>query len=155
MPQGYGADDAVEFVSWMDVQARLRESQHYWISTTRSDGRPHVVPRWGVWLEDRFWYDGSPHTLHARNADANPSCVLHLEDGERAVILEGRSERSQPLHGDLAVRIADEIARKYAPAYRPGPDSWGDEQAGGMRVVWPHKILAWTEFPKDLTRFTF
>ncbi|MDH3260349.1 MAG: IS110 family transposase [Acidimicrobiia bacterium] len=29
----------------------------------RHRGRPHLVPRWGVWLEGRFWYDGAVDTV--------------------------------------------------------------------------------------------
>ncbi len=155
MPAGYGLEQADEFVPWEDVERRLRESLHYWLATTRPDGRPHVVPRWGVWLDGSFWYDGSPDTVHVRNLGENPECVLHLEDGWTATIVEGRSVMSEPISGDLGERLAEEYARKYAPDYMPAPDAWSDAIAGGMRRIDPIKVMAWTEFPKDLTRYTF
>jgi hypothetical protein len=155
MPDGYGVEQAVGFVEWEEVESRLRESRNYWLATTRPDGRPHVVPRWGVWLDGMFWYDGDPKTLHARNLEVNAGCVLHLEDGMEVTIVEGRSVSCDPIIGELGERLATEYARKYAPTYTPGPDSWSDEIAGGMRNVVPAKILAWSEFPKDLTRYTF
>ncbi|HZD22598.1 MAG TPA: pyridoxamine 5'-phosphate oxidase family protein, partial [Acidimicrobiia bacterium] len=90
LPDGYGVESASRYVAWDDVVSRLVESLHYWLATTRPDGRPHVIPRWGVWLGDRFWYDGSPDTIHARNLARDPSCVLHLESGSQVTILEGK-----------------------------------------------------------------
>lgn len=155
MPRGYGVEQADRFVPWEDIESKLTESLHYWLSTTRHDGRPHVVPRWGVWIDGRFWYDGSPETVHVHNLEVHPECVVHLESGSEAIIVEGESTPSDPIHGELGERLAAEYHRKYAPAYTPSPDSWSDEIAGGMRIVAPVKVLAWTEFPKDLTRYTF
>lgn len=155
MPSGYGVETADKYVAWKDIENELRESRHYWLATTRPDGRPHVVPRWGVWLDGVFWYDGSPATVHVRNLTHNPECVLHLEDGQRATIVEGTSVASEPISGELGERLADEYARKYGPDYTPSADSWSDEIAGGMRRIDPAKVMAWTEFPNDLTRYTF
>ena len=154
MPEGYGVEQAEAYVEWDQVESKLAESRNYWLATTRPDGRPHVVPRWGVWLDGLFWYDGSPETLHVRNLAVDPRCVLHLEDGMDVTIVEGRSVQSEPISGGLGERLATEYARKYGPEYTPGPDAWSDEIAGGMRRLIPEKVLAWTEFPKDLTRFT-
>lgn len=154
-PEGYVPEPTGRHLEWEEVEGWLSESRHYWLSTTRPDGRPHVVPRWGIWIDGRFWYDGSPQTRHVRNLAQNPNCALHLESGEKVAILEGASVASAPVTGDLGVRLADEYARKYGPAYTPGPDSWSDEIAGGLRVLRPVKALAWSDFPGDVTRFTF
>jgi len=155
MPAGYGVDQADDFVSWEDVEERLRESLHYWLATTRPDGRPHVVPRWGVWLDGAFWYDGSPETVHVRNLEEDPGIVLHLESGTEVTVVEGRSIRPDPITGELGSRLAAEYARKYGPEYTPSADAWSGEIAGGMRTIEPGKVIAWSRFPKDLTRFTF
>jgi len=155
MPPGYGADQADRFVEWETIESRLRDSLHYWLATARPDGRPHVVPRWGVWLDGRFWYDGSPETLHVRNLENNPECALHLESGAEVTVIEGQSTRSDPISGELGERLAAEYARKYAPDYTPAPGAWSGDLAGGMRTLRPVKALAWSQFPADLTRYTF
>lgn len=155
MPDGYGVEQASSFVDWDTIEERLQESLNYWLSTTRPDGRPHVVPRWGVWLDGRFWYDGSPETIHVQNLEVNRSCVLHLESGTNVVIIEGESRRADPIEGELGVRLAGEYARKYGPEYTPTADAWSDDIAGGMRHMAPERVLAWSDFPKDLTRYTF
>lgn len=157
MPDGYGVPEEVSgTLGWEAVEARLRESQHYWMSTTRPDGRPHVVPRWGVWLESRFWYDGSPATVHSKNVRANQACTLHLESGAEVVILEGASRPAEPPGLDRGGRIAREFRRKYADhGYSPADDAWEGTDAGGLMVFTPIKALAWFEFPTDVTRFRF
>ena len=106
------------------------------MATTRPDGRPHVVPRWGVWLDERFWYDGSPMTRHARNIASNPSCALHLESGTTVTIIEGTSRPSEPIQGELGQRLAAEYSRKYERlGYAPAADAWSGEDAGGMCVM--------------------
>ena len=157
MPAGYVTPDTPsETLDWESVEMRLRDSLHYWMSTTRRDGRPHVVPRWGVWLESRFWYDGSPATVHARNLRLNPACTLHLESGSEAVILEGTSRPAEPPGLEQGERIASEFRRKYADhGYSPADDAWEGSDAGGLMVFEPNKGLAWFDFPTDVTRFRF
>lgn len=157
MPDGYGVPETTEgLLPWADVEVRLTAATEYWLATTRPDGRPHVVPRWGVWLDGRFWYDGSPRTRHARNLADNPSCALHLESGIDVVILEGRSRPSPPVSAARGTRLSDGFRHKYADrGYAPEPEAWSDEHAGGLRVFTPSTGLAWTNFPADVTRFHF
>ena len=107
VPEGYGVKDEGPFLQWADVEDWLVEATEYWMATTRPDGRPHVVPRWGVWLDDRFWYDGSPMTRHARNIASNPACALHLESGTTVTIIEGTSRpfRADPGRARGASRL--------------------------------------------------
>lgn len=157
MPDGYGVPDALSgTLEWAAVEARLRDSLHYWMATTRPDGRPHVVPRWGVWLDSRFWYDGSPATVHARNLRDGSACSLHLESGAEAVILDGHSRPADPPGTDLGATLSAEFVRKYGDhGYSPAPDAWEGDDAGGLVVFTPDKGLAWFEFPSDVTRFRF
>src|ERR671914_1252236 len=38
-------------LSWADVQTRVAEAEDFLLATTDPDGRPHVVPVLGVWLD--------------------------------------------------------------------------------------------------------
>jgi hypothetical protein len=157
MPDGYGvpATDA-GLLAWSDVESRLNASAQYWMVTTRPDGRPHVVPRWGVWLDNRLWYDGAPTTVHVRNLAHNPMCTLHLEDGWQVVIVEGTARRAEPPPADFAEQLAAGFAAKYRDkGYEPAADSWQGPDAGGLTVFEPRKALAWFDFPADVTRFRF
>jgi len=46
---------------------RLDEAKNYWLCSVPPDGRPHVIPKWAVWVDDKIYYDGSPQTRHAKN----------------------------------------------------------------------------------------
>ena len=155
-PEGYGLPETDEgLLDWASVEERLVASKHYWLATVRPDGRPHVIPRWGVWLDQKFYYDGSPTTRHARNAEVNPACTLTLEDGWRAVILDGKSEATRAEADGLGARISAAFAKYHDDGYSPEPDAWADELGGGLRVFTPSIALAWTAFPTDATRFVF
>ena len=155
IPDGYGLPTTAEgLLSWEVVEQRLRASLHYWLSTVRPDGTPHSVPRWGVWVDNKFYYDGAPTTRHVRNLEHRPGCALTLESGTEAVIVEGVSTATSADPAGLGARLATAF-EKYHPDYRPGPDSWAGEQGGGLRVLTPRRALAWFSFPKDCTRFSF
>ncbi len=154
-PDGYGLPETDEgLLDWEVIEQRLISSHHYWLATVRPDGRPHVIPRWGVWLDDKFYYDGSPATRHARNAEANPACTLTLEDGLRAVIVDGKSTATRA-DGELGIRLAEAFTKYHGDGYSPGPDSWTGDDGGGLRVLTPVTAMAWTAFPTDATRFVF
>lgn len=157
MPEGYGVPDTSDgLLEWSAVEARLVAAPQYWMATTRPDGRPHVVPRWGVWVDGRLWYDGAPTTVHVRNITDNPSCTLHLEDGWKVVIVDGTSTPAAPPGADFGARLAAAFAQKYADrGYEPGPDAWEGPGAGGLVVLTPAKAVAWFDFPIDVTRFRF
>jgi hypothetical protein len=107
-------------------------------------------------LDGRFWYDGALDTVHVQNLNANPSCVLHLEDGRQAAIVEGRSDAADPPGSEMGGRLAAEFSRKYADlGYAPEADSWQGPDAGGLRALTPSKAMAWFNFPTDVTRFRF
>jgi len=155
MPDGYGVPASGEgLLAWSDVESRLRRAKHYWLSTVRPDLRPHSVPRWGVWVDGRFYYDGAPTTRHVRNLEQNPAVTLTLESGREVVIVEGESRPTRADPDGLGTRLAEAFT-KYAPEYAPGPDSWAGELGGGLRVITPSRALAWFAFPGDCTRFTF
>jgi nitroimidazol reductase NimA-like FMN-containing flavoprotein (pyridoxamine 5'-phosphate oxidase superfamily) len=155
-PAGYGLPDSTEgLLDWSAVEVRLIAAEHYWLATVRPDGRPHVVPRWGVWLDSRLYYDGAPTTRHARNLSVNPACTLNLEDGKQSVILEGVSEESRADADDLGARLAESFSKYHKDGYEPTADSWAGEYGGGLRVFTPHVAMAWFHFPTDATRFRF
>jgi nitroimidazol reductase NimA-like FMN-containing flavoprotein (pyridoxamine 5'-phosphate oxidase superfamily) len=151
-PKGY-ADNPVSYVTWDWVAEQLTVSENYWLASVRSDGRPHVVPRWGAFLDNKLYYDGSPETRHAKNIMQNPHVTLHLESGYKAVILEGQSKPAGKPTPELAVRLAEMMGKKYASqGYTPKPDQWDE---GGLYVFTPQQCLAWTSFYENPTKFKF
>jgi len=158
LPKGY-ADNPVSFVDWEWVVEQLTNAENYWLSSVRppspgaQGGRPHVVPRWGAFIDGKFYYDGSPETRHARNIMENPNVTLHLEDGYKAVIMEGTSSLAEKPTPEFATRLAEAISNKYSSqGYLPKPSQWDE---GGLYVFTPRQCLAWTSFYENPTKFEF
>src|SRR5438270_4269947 len=87
---GYGISTAKKgMLPWKWAEERLRRSRQYWIVTVRPDGRPHVMPVWGLWRNDGFYFSTGGRSRKARNLAANPNCVVCNEDTEQGVIVEG------------------------------------------------------------------
>lgn len=152
-PSGYLLDTPQQFVSWDVVEAKLYAAKNVWLGTVRPNGKPHTVPKWAVYVRGRLFFDGSPETRHARNLAKNPFVTLHLESGDDVVIVEGRCVAVQTPSAELAQEIAASYTHKYAQfGYSPEPNQWDD---GGLFEIVPYTILAWTQFNRDPTKFTF
>jgi hypothetical protein len=151
LPSEYGV--AKKPMPWADVDRLLADARVYWIATTRSDGRPHVVPSDGIWLEGALYFGGSAETVHMRNVRANPNAVAHVGDGlEAAVIVEGTVADETPAK-DVAERLAEANNTKYADyGMTVKPD---DYLRSGVTALHALRALAWTRFPENATRFTF
>jgi hypothetical protein len=151
-PKGY-ADNPVSYVDWNWVAAQLTESKHYWLSSVRPNGTPHIVPRWAVYMDGKIYYDGSPETRHVRNIEANPNICVNLESGTEVIMLEGVSGAAGKPSAELATRLSAEYKRKYKElGYAPEPDSW---DGGGLFVFTPRQCIAWTKFNENPTKFMF
>jgi len=151
-PKGY-VENPQSLLPWSYVLQRLTDAKNYWLCTVRPNGHPHVVPKWGVWVDDKIYFDGSPETRHARNIVENPYVVLHLESGDDVVIVEGISKAIQKPAPELAAKVARAYTAKYAAlGYAPAPDQWDN---GGLFVISVRMALAWTKFTDDPTKFVF
>jgi hypothetical protein len=151
-PKGY-VDHPLSEVAWEYVEKRLIESINYWLCSVRPNGQPHVVPRWGAFIDGKLYYDGSPETLHARNLETNPHVTLHLESGNDVVIMDGTAQPAGKPKLDLAERLSEVYCAKYeSDGYAPKPDQWDQE---GLYVFTPRQCLAWTKFFENPTKFVF
>jgi len=151
-PPGY-VDHPKSEVAWEYVETRLRESKNYWLCSVRPNGRPHVVPRWGVFMDGKFYYDGSAETRHAQNIVKNSNVSLHLESGSDVVIMEGESAPAGKPDLSLAFRLSEAYRAKYTDeGYAPEPTQWDE---GGLFVFTPRQCIAWTVFFENPTKFVF
>ncbi len=150
-PIGY-VDRPDSFIKWEWVAKRLTESKHYWLCSIRPDGRPHVVPRWCVFVEGKIYYDGSPETRHAQNIEGNPNVSVHLESGSEAVILEGIARPAGKPSLELGKKLSQAYRKYKEMGYSPKPNAWDE---GGLFVFTPRQCIAWSNFTKDPTKFVF
>ncbi len=152
MPKGYGlldADGGSGLIPWAWVDEQAHKSRNYWIGTTLPDGRPHIMPVWGVWLNGMLYFGTDRLSRKARNIAANPEIVAHLESGDEAVVIEGVAEEV------TNVSTLELYADAYDVKYKFRPDTSG---AGSLTyVLRPHVAFAWkeTDFPGGATRWRF
>src|SRR4051794_38828617 len=87
----FGGHPESQQLPWAWAVGQLTAARHYWIGTTRPDGRPHSRPVWGVWLDNRFYF--STGSLAAGNLTSNAEITVHVESSAgEAVIIEGIAE---------------------------------------------------------------
>jgi hypothetical protein len=112
------------------------------------------MPAWAVWVDDALYFDGSPETRRGRNLALNPAISVHLESGDRVVILEGDALEAGGPDPDLAQRLVAAFEKNYGAShdYHPEPTSWDD---GGLWVLRPRVAFGWRDFPNSLTRWRF
>lgn len=142
---GYGLPESTDgLMEWSQVEQRLEESRHYWFATTSPGGKPHVNAIWGVWVDGSLYSGGGPDVRWARNLDADPRIAIHLEDGEKVVIVEGAAARTS-VEDDAEVMAVKAAYKKKYNFDHPSP-FW--------RIT-PQLAFAWTSFDKDATRWRF
>jgi hypothetical protein len=111
---------------WSQARDELAGAELYWLSTVRPDGRPHVTPLLGIWLEGALYFCTGATERKARNLSANRHCVLTTGqstlDGLDLVI-----EGTAVSVGDRAElgRVADTYESKYGAHFGPG-GTWSD-----------------------------
>lgn len=136
-PPGYfrAADEGPGLLDWDETARRFALPRNYWVGTASKTGRPHAMPVWGVWLDDRFMFSTSPQSRKARNLRANPQIAVHLEDGAAVIIIEGRATEVRD-RTDLSAFL-----EAYNPKYH-----WNftlDQVAEGVFAVRPESAFAW------------
>jgi general stress protein 26 len=145
---GYGISKSkTGMLPWKWAVKMLTESREYWICTVRSDGRPHAMIIWGLWLDGAFWFGTGSQTQKARNLAKNPNCIVGTQNAAEAVVLEGVAEIVTD--ADLKRKLEPESLRKYGM-------SGGDGSEPVYRVR-PRRAFGLVEktFPKTATRWTF
>ena len=147
---GYGIVGEKEgrgLLPWSWAEQQLTRGWNYWLVTARPDGRPHLMPIWGLWWKGAFWFSTGEKTVKARNLAANPSCVVAPDRADKAAIVEGRAEW---------VPASKALAPLWA-AYRK-KYKW-DMKGTGFFVVRPRVAFGFIEkgemFTQTATRWMF
>lgn len=114
----YSSADATP-TPWPIAEGQLTEAKVYWLSTVRPDGRPHVTPIAGVWVDGAVHFATGEGERKALNLVSNQACIVttgcNVLEG-LDVVLEG-----------TARRVTDEpTLRRIADAYRAKYDGLFD-----------------------------
>lgn len=154
--------------TWADVVAILDKSEMFWLSTTRSDGRPHVTPLPAVWLDGMLHFCTGPGEQKARNLDHEPRCVLttgtNFFRSGVDVVVEGRAGRvtDETMLKRLADRWLEKLGWPFevvAGGFRDpegSPDGDGGAAMAHVFALFATKVLVFGKGePYSQTRFRF
>jgi len=113
-------NDPKMWITWAHANNKLTREKVYWISTVGRRGRPHAAPVWGIWKTKRFYFETAPNSVKSRNLSNNPNLVVHVQDGNDTVILEGSAQREK------RVESLNRLRKDYVRKYEYTPD-WSNE----------------------------
>ena len=152
---GYGTLGPTEgagLLPWSWAKERPSRSHDYWVATRRPDGRPHVMPVWGVWHDGAVWFSSSGRSTKTRNIAADARCAISTDNAQEPVVLEGEAELVTDPE-TLAV-VLDRINEKYGTDF--GPETLDPSVNACFRVA-PSRVfgLAEEDFTGSPTRWTF
>lgn len=74
------------------TEQRLQTEHNIWLATVRSNGRPHLVPIWFVWVDRKLYVCTGAGSVKARNVLDNPQVTASLENGNQPVVIEGQAK---------------------------------------------------------------
>jgi nitroimidazol reductase NimA-like FMN-containing flavoprotein (pyridoxamine 5'-phosphate oxidase superfamily) len=135
---------------WAWVARKLNRCRTFWLATVHSArgaaARPHVMPIWGVWLDDAFFFSTGRKSRKGQNLAANAACTVTNDDGMEAVIVEGNAKELK----DAAT--LERVAAAYKKKYKMDPRGMNEP----IFEVRPGKVFGFIEksFPKSATRWT-
>ncbi len=111
--------------SLVRVHEDLASAPILWLSTTRPDGRPHIVPTWFDWDGEAIMLFAKPDAQKVRNVRHQSSVMIALGRAEanfavellegEAVIVDSPGEPAGAA-GPTARRPSSRFARKYRSA---------------------------------------
>lgn len=111
---GYGISGPAEgsgLLHWSWAAERLTAARNYWLATVWPDGRPHVMPVWGMWDDGTLWFTSAVGSRKIRNLLADPRCCVTTEDAADPVVIEGVAQIvTEPA---VLQRIIDLMNAKY------------------------------------------
>jgi PPOX class probable F420-dependent enzyme len=152
---GYGMLDAEHgtgLLPWSWARERLERSHDYWVATTRPDGRPHIMPVWGVFVDGALWFSSSRGSRKARNLAANPACAITTDNAYEPVVIEGTAELVQDLSaiGGFVTAVND----KYRTGYSIDFFNPAENACFRVRPGWAFGLIE-ADFTGSPTRWVF
>jgi nitroimidazol reductase NimA-like FMN-containing flavoprotein (pyridoxamine 5'-phosphate oxidase superfamily) len=145
---------------WREVRSLIAAAELFWISTTRSDRRPHVTPLPAVWHDESLYFCTGADEQKGVNLAANSHCVLTT--GNNAwklgldVAVEGAARRVTD--ETLLRRLAAAWESKYSGDWKFEVANHAFQHDAGEALVFEvviDKVLAFAKGKFAQTRFQF
>jgi PPOX class probable F420-dependent enzyme len=152
---GYGIAAATAgsgLLPWSWAAERLTVSRNYWVSSVWPDGRPHMMPVWGMWDDRVLWFTSGVPSRKVRNLVLDPRCSVSTEDASDPVVIEGTARIvAEPA---LRQRVVDLMNDKYGTEFRV---DFLDPATNATVEVRPRRVfgLRSSDFTGSPTRWIF
>jgi hypothetical protein len=146
----YSSEGAAAF-PWADAVAILGNAEIFWLATVRPEGRPHVTPLIGAWIDDAFYFYTGKGERKQMNLEANKSVVVTTGCNSYYSGIDIVLEGDAVITTDQAIfaKIAEQYRKKYDWDFAP------DEKAEVYRVA-PATVFAFGKGePFSQTRYRF
>ncbi len=154
------SDPAAQPTSWEDTLEAIKQAEIFWISTVRTDGRPHVTPLVAVWLDDALHFSTGPDEQKARNLASNPRVALTTgaNDWQSGLDVVVEGEAARVTDAQQLDRLAAAWAQKWDGRWQYEVSQDGFRHDVGTVLVFavrPAKVLAFTKGGFSHTRHRF
>jgi hypothetical protein len=138
----YSSENATP-VRWDEASEKLERAEIYWVVTVRPDGRPHVTPLIGVWLDGALHFTTGEDERKRRNLAGNSRCIVMTgcnAYGEGLdVIVEGAAVRVTG--SEVLQRLADAYEAKYGAEWHFDIGD-GGLVGGPGNVAWVYRVAS-------------
>ena len=154
------SDPAATPTPWDDAVRAVETAELFWVTTVRTDGRPHVTPLVAVWLDGALHFSTGASEQKALNLRANPHVVLttgsNTWDHGLDVVVEGDSV--QVTDDDTLQRLADAWRTKWDGRWQYEARNGAFHHEAGEALVYavaPTKVLSFGKGTFSHTRHRF
>lgn len=146
---------------WDETRRALETAEIFWITTVRTDGRPHVTPLVAVWLDGAIHFCTGATEQKAMNLRGNQHVILttgcnHWDEG-LDIVVEGDAVRVTDVN--VLKRLTETWATKWDGRWRYEVIDGGFRGEGVDPIpvfsVTPSKILAFAKGSFSHTRHQF
>jgi hypothetical protein len=154
------SEEGVLATPWPDAVARLEQAGLFWVSTVRADGRPHVTPVVGVWLDGALYFSSGPDEQKSKNLAANRHCAVttgcNTWDQGFDIVLHGDADVVRDVA--LLQHVAGAFLAKYGNDWAFEVADDGTFRGHGVSLVYkliPVQALGFGKNPFSHTRWDF
>ncbi len=152
------SDPEADPTPWSETVEVLENAELYWLTTVRSDGRPHVTPLIGVMEDAAVHFCTGLREQKARNLEHNNQLALTTGNNSWAqgvdVVVEGAAVRITDQ--EALQRLADAYEAKYGSEWHFDVGDGVFVTSGGTAAVFriePAKVLAFAKEQHAQTTF--
>jgi len=156
------SDPAAVAADWDQTRRTLEDAELFWITTVRTDGRPHATPLVAVWLDDAIHFATGFDEQKAVNLRTNQNVILMTgcNEWERGVDVVIEGEAVQVIDENVLRRLAEAWETKWDGRWHYEVHDRGFRHEGGSGAVLvfsvkPAKVLAFAKGTFGQTRHRF